>query len=78
MLNDSHSLFDDFEYSGFWWLPKTPDYKVAGTIRYRVGERISLELFGSLTAGSEDLVSTDDDVILGTADGNRDFTLQGC
>jgi len=77
MFNDSHSLFDNFEYGGFWWFSKTPDRRVAGTLRYKVGERMTLDLLGSLTAGSDDLHNEDDDLILGTADGNRDFTLQG-
>jgi hypothetical protein len=76
MLNDSHSLFDNFEYGGFWWSPKSPGHKVAGTLRYTVSQRMTLDLLGSLDESGSD-ENEDSDLILGTADGNRAFTLQG-
>jgi len=76
MLNDSHRFFDNFEYGGFWWSPKSPAHKVAGTLSYTVGERMILDLLGSLDESGSD-ENEDCDLILGTADGNRDFTLQG-
>lgn len=77
MLTDSHNLFDDFEYSGLWWLPATPDKKVPGTLRYKSRDRLTLDLFGSLRGESED--PEDDfygDIILGLAKGSRVCTLQ--
>lgn len=77
MLSDSHSLFDDFEYSGSWWLPTSPDNKVPGTLRYKAGDRITLDLFGSLHGESQAPEDNfDSDIILGLADGNRTCTLQ--
>ncbi|MCU1267845.1 MAG: hypothetical protein JWM21_4163 [Acidobacteria bacterium] len=77
MLTDPHSLFDDFEYSGFWWLPSSAENRVPGTLRYKVGDRMTLELLGSLQGDSEASEGDfDSDIILGIAEGNRICTLQ--
>ena len=77
MTLDSHNLFDDFELSGFWWLPTNPDHQVPGILRYNSGDRITLELFGSLQAWSDhSQEDSDTDIILGLAEGTRIFTLQ--
>jgi len=74
-----YNLFENFEYKGFWWLPEKPDKKVPGTLTYRSGDRMTLELLGSLQAGSLREIRNDDDpdIILGIADGNRVCTLNG-
>ena len=77
MIFDSHNLFDDFEFSGFWWLPTNPGNQVPGILKYRAGDRMALELFGSLQDWPDE---TDDnagnDIILGLAEGTRILTLQ--
>ena len=30
----STTLFDSFEIQGFWWLPTTPERKIAGTLKF--------------------------------------------
>ncbi len=75
--NAVSSRVDEFEFTGFWWLPTNPENKVPGTLRYRVGDRMTLELFGSLQGdldGSED--DSNNDIILGLAEGTRICTLQ--
>lgn len=42
------TLFEDFEHKGHWWLPEHPDRRVSGTLTYKSGEDIALELLGSL------------------------------
>jgi len=77
MLRDSHSLFEDFESTGYWWLPAKPEHRVPGTVYYRTGDRITLELLGSLKPDTEDAENDDDvDLILGTTEGDRHFTLR--
>lgn len=39
---------EPFAIGGYWWLPETPDRKVAGTLTYRPGEGLELELMGLL------------------------------
>src|SRR5688572_13813953 len=77
MIFDSHNLFDDFELSGFWWLPTNPGNQVPGILKYRAGDRMTLELFGSLQDwpdGTND--NAGNDIILGLAEGTRKLTLQ--
>lgn len=74
-----YDLFDDFEYSGDWWLPTSPQHRVSGTLRYKPGDRMTLELLGSLQPDNErsdDL--PDSDIILGIVEGSRPCTLQYC
>lgn len=58
-VND-RTLFDDFEYSGNWWLPGREEDTVGGTVSYKDGI-LMLELFdpffvdGSRKAPDEDL-----------------------
>ena len=65
-----HTLYDDFEYKGLWWLPQSPDNKVAGVVAFD-GERITLDLLGLLRAGEKPASSEErhPDIILGRAEG---------
>src|ERR1700750_2813513 len=74
-----YDLFGDLEYSGDWWLPSSPQHRVSGTLRYKPGDRMTLELSGSLQPDNErsdDL--PDSDIILGIVEGSRPCTLQYC
>jgi hypothetical protein len=54
-LHNDPTLQDDFELSGRFWLPGTPEEKLGGTLRY-AGGRLSLRLlgvFGSAPAGAD-------------------------
>jgi hypothetical protein len=49
MFIDSRNLLDDFEYSGFWWLPTTPENKVPGP-----GPKLMIhEIVNALTSEKE-------------------------
>ena len=39
------TLFDEFQRRGQWWIPETPDNKVAGVLTYKETEN-ELDLFG--------------------------------
>jgi hypothetical protein len=41
------TLFDSFEFQGYFWLPATPDRKVPGVVRF-AGSDITLNLLGML------------------------------
>lgn len=71
-----HTLFDEFEIKGEWWLPNAPEDKVAGILMFKKKE-IKLELIGSWNNGS--LIAAFEmnslDVILGQSGKNEIFTL---
>lgn len=46
-------LNETIEYKGYWWLPSTPDKKVAGTLKYIPNDSIRLEVIGSLGTDDE-------------------------
>lgn len=48
MLLKEHTLFDDFEYKGCWWLPDAPDKKIGGVISHTAEQGTELLLFGWL------------------------------
>lgn len=41
------NLDKKLEYKGYWYLPSTPNVKVAGILTYYPNEKIILELIGS-------------------------------
>jgi hypothetical protein len=65
-----HTLSDDFEYKGLWWLPDHPENKVAGIVSFD-GETITLELLGLLRTDPDfaDVEHFLPDIILGNAEG---------
>jgi hypothetical protein len=76
MLRDSHSLFEDFESTGYWWLPANPEYRVPGTVHYKAGDKITLELVGALNPNIEDAGNDHPELIWGTTESDRHFTLE--
>lgn len=71
----SQTLFDDFEWKGYWWLPKTPENQVSGNLTFNAKTGVSLELLGSLEGAKSltDLIRTK--IILGTTVEGKDCTL---
>lgn len=47
-----HTLLDNFEYQGYWWLPDHPENKVAGTL-IRKDQQITLKLLNALAEESQ-------------------------
>ena len=44
-----YTLYDDFEYSGIWWIPDDTANQVAGQLKFEAGETITLELIGAFS-----------------------------
>ena len=38
------TMFDEFSYTGEWWLPEDPDRRFAGTLFYSPGSNFELKL----------------------------------
>jgi len=76
-VRQRHTLFEEFEYSGHWYLPEDPQRKVAGTVRFNNENGIWLRLLqsfrGTLSADVESLVRPW--VILGVSDSGTQITL---
>ena len=45
-MKDQVSLDQKLEYKGYWYLPSSPEKKIAGNLTYYPNEKIVLELFG--------------------------------
>ena len=43
-LRNNHTMFDNFEYRGQWYLPENPERKVPGTVHFDSARGIILEL----------------------------------
>jgi len=71
------TLFEDFEHKGHWWLPENPDRRVSGTLTYKSGEDITLELLGSLREPDNRREEQDfnPEIILGISSEGRPVTL---
>jgi|GEM_PF-2270565 len=73
----TQTLADVFEVRGDWWLPRSPNRKVAGTLKFDPARGARLELMGSL-AGQHTLEFGVYHVILGEALDGTPITLTGC
>lgn len=71
------TLVDAFTVRGDWWLPKSPDHKVAGALRFDPVEGATLELMGSL-AGLHTMEFGLYQVVLGQSLAGTPVTLTGC
>jgi hypothetical protein len=76
-LGRKSTLFDDFEYSGHWWLPEDPEKKVAGTVRFNSDGYITLDLLESFNEPPGTVVDGlfRPKLILGLTDGRKRITL---
>lgn len=64
------------EYKGYWYLPSTPNIKVAGTLTYYPNEKIILELIGSF---NDDIFNgKEEHLIYGNTSDAKNITLVGC
>ena len=76
------NLSKSFEFKGYWWLPSTPDNKVAGVLTYKPGESIVLELIGSFGDDSDAVVAfmnkSEEAVIHGKLENAKDVALLRC
>jgi hypothetical protein len=73
MARPKYSLFEEFEYSGIWWLPENPENRVTGQLSFNKDEDPLLELLGALNPRETFSSGADfqPEIILGiTTDGN--------
>jgi hypothetical protein len=80
------TLYDNFEYTGIWFLPESRQNYVSGTLKYSKG-RFELETIGSITSGDADFISgmvqgieppNEIAIILGIATNGIRITLTRC
>lgn len=73
---------EEFKKSGYFWLPSTPDHKIAGTLHIVDGGKIELEVVGILE-DKENFVhafnnDAQPDTINGDIENHGYITLKGC
>jgi ApeA N-terminal domain 1 len=68
----------DTEHAGFWWLPATPDNKVAGTLSFSNDEGIALRLIGALRDFGSFNTSQSMPLILGVSEEGKTITVANC
>ena len=56
-MSRSINLEQKLEYKGYWYLPLSPDNKVAGILTYCPDEKITLELIGGFDDSLNSLFS---------------------
>lgn len=76
------TLFDTFEYQGYFWLPSTPDRKIPGVVRFAESDTL-LELLGTLVAiDIRQLAAVGPpfkpEIILGQTQNGKRLTLYEC
>src|SRR2546423_1015001 len=76
------TLFDSFEYQGYFWLPATPDRKIPGVVRFANSD-ITLSLLGMLVETTLRQLGVvgppfKADIILGQAQNGKKLTLYDC
>ncbi|WP_175796552.1 HEPN domain-containing protein [Burkholderia anthina] len=72
-------LIENFEKSGFFWLPSSPEKKVPGTLRILDGGNTNLEIVGSFE-NHFDSLNTNINIgrIVGHIEGDKLVTLERC
>lgn len=70
------SIYDTFEYKGYWWIPNNPNQKVAGILTFSE-DGINLELFNTLNPDRTNFgMETDKfQIVLGICEGSKEITL---
>lgn len=73
------NLDQKIEYKGYWYLPSTPDIKVAGVVTYYPNEKITLELIGAFDSGIHALLSNKmEPIIYGKSSDAKPVSLIQC
>ncbi len=76
------TLFDTFEFQGYFWLPSTPDRKVPGVVRFAKSD-ITLDLLGTLSEVNLQQLAivgppSKAEIVLGQAQNGKKLTLYEC
>jgi hypothetical protein len=67
---------DDITYRGYWWLPETPETRIAGILSFSQENGAKLELIGVFNTMFEN-APDDYSIILGLTTDGKPITLQG-
>lgn len=71
-------MIEEFKEVGIWWLPKTPERTVSGTIHFSPSEGISLQLVGTLVPEQDQYGSSSHSVVYGMSENLSAHTLTDC
>ena len=71
-------MIEEFEYTGLWWLPETPEKQICGTLRFTPGEGAVVDLIGSFKGAKTRIVLGPEEIILGCLSNKGDVTLYKC
>lgn len=69
---------ESFEYRGYWWLPESPEHKVAGTLKFEPSKSPELQLFGILGEDKYSKFPMSTEIILGVTMDSKPVTLFDC
>ena len=73
------NLEQQLEYKGYWYLPSSPDKKIAGILTYYPNDKIVLELIGCFNDSFISLFEyNEEEVIYGKTSDAKDITLLQC
>lgn len=73
------NLEQQLEYKGYWYLPSSPDKKIAGILTYYPNDKIVLELIGCFNDPFISLLEdNEENVIYGKTSDAKDITLLQC
>lgn len=73
------NLEQQLEYKGYWYLPSSPDKKIAGILTYYPNDKIILELIGCFDDSIPSLLDIgQEEVIHGKTSDAKDITLLQC
>ena len=80
-MKDQVSLDQKLEYKGYWYLPSSPEKKIAGNLAYYPNEKIVLELFGGFNTSLSALFNSNsqqEPIIYGKTSDAKEITLLQC
>ena len=69
---------EQFEHTGYWWLPSQPDNQISGSLKYHPLDGITLELIGSFRKIQDFGRVREEEIILGVTSGGKAVTLYKC
>jgi hypothetical protein len=79
-MSNKIDLDQKLEYKGYWYLPSSPEKKIAGNLTYYPNEKIVLELFGGFNTNLSSLFNSveQEPIIYGNTSDAKEITLLQC
>ena len=69
---------EQFEHTGYWWLPSEPNKKISGSLKFHPLDGITLDLIGSFGEFKDFPKVREEHIILGVTSGGKAATLYKC